>query len=677
MSDLNPKQKQAAEFRDGIAAIIAVPGSGKTRTMMERIGILVNKYGIPPESIFGLTFTRNASEEMRARLVPVLGDLADRVKLSTIHSFCLHLLKVEGRVFEILSGKEQLIFIKNVMKQLKVRDITVGTVIREISLAKNNIISPSEFKEFFEEDQSMQKIAKIYQEYDDDKERKLFLDFDDLLLETFYLLRDDIYIRAKYQSTFPSILVDEFQDINPVQFEILRLLMSDDPEQEAPSSFWVAGDDYQAIYSFTGASVGNILTFQTMFPGAEMHILDFNYRSTPQILSACQNLIQYNLKQIHKDLKTNNPDGEDVVVLESSSEETEALGLVTEITDLIERKGYIWNEIAVLYRANFQSRYVEEAFLQNKIPYHIQNGQCFYDRREVKILLDYLRVIQNPDSDEGDEALMNILNAPTRYIGNIQKEQLREFSKERGVHLYRGLTSMVFESPFIRKNVREFVSFMNLLIITEEKSVPSEVIDLIRTAWDYDRYIVDEDIPSPDDVKIANINQLQLASARFSSIKAFLDYTDTFEDEAATDDKDGIQLMTIHKAKGLEFRCVFVVGLVENLLPSKKGNLEEERRICFVAISRAKERLFLSYPLTYLGQPARNPFSSMKCSATKHPPLNPPPKPSHFAIHTGSPQIHIKLTIYLYKGAPLCLKSFIFATRIKSLNKRLWSRMWP
>ncbi len=602
---LNPKQQEAAEFENGIAAVIAVPGSGKTKTMMERVAKLINDYHIPPENILGLTFTRNAAEEMRSRLIPVLGDQADRVKLSTIHSFCLHLLKTEGKVFEILSGKEQLIFIKNVMKRLKIRDITVGTVLREISLAKNNIISPSEFKEFFEGDKSMQKIAEIYQEYDDEKERKLFLDFDDLLLETYYLLLNDIDIRSKYQSTFPSILVDEFQDINPVQFEILRLLMSDDPEKETPSSFWVAGDDYQAIYSFTGASVGNILTFQTMFPGAEMFILQENYRSTPQILAACQNLIQHNLKQIHKELLTNNPDGEDVVVLESSNEETEALSLVTEITDLYERKGYIWNDIAVLYRANFQSRYVEEAFMQHKIPYHIQNGQCFYDRREVKILLDYLRVINAPESDEGDEALMNILNAPTRYIGNIQKDMLREYCRERGVYQYRGLTGMTFQSPFIRKNVWEFLSFMDPLIASAETLEPAEVIGLIRTSWDYDRYIVDEDIPSPVDVKVSNIDQLQLAAARFSSIKAFLEYTDTFEDEAVTDAKDGIQLMTIHKAKGLEFKVVFVIGLVENLLPSKKGNLEEERRICFVAISRAKERLFLSYPLTYLGQPAK------------------------------------------------------------------------
>ena len=316
-------------------------------------------------------------------------------------------------MFEILSGKEQLVFIKNVMKRLRVKDLTVGTVLREISLAKNNIIDPYEFWALFDGDKTMMQIADIYQAYDEAKVTKMLLDFDDLLLETYYLLRDNEGTREKYQGSFQSIMVDEFQDTNPVQFELLRLLIRDNIAGD-PSSFWVAGDDAQAIYSFTGASVGNILNFQTMFPGSRQFILDLNYRSTPQILRACQNLIQFNVKQIHKDLKTDNADGDDVVVLEASNEQTEALGVVNEIVDLIERRGYQYSDIAVLYRCNFQSRYCEEAFMQAKIPYHIQNGTTFYDRWEVRCLLNYLRVINSPDSDEGDEALLNILNVPVR-----------------------------------------------------------------------------------------------------------------------------------------------------------------------------------------------------------------------------------------------------------------------
>lgn len=604
MNELNPKQRAAAEFKEGVAAIIAVPGSGKTRTMMERIGILVNEYGIPPENILCCTFTRNAAEEMRSRLEPVLGDLSSRVRLSTIHSFCLHLLKLEGRVFEILTGKEQLIFIKDVMKRLRVKDLTVGTVLREISLAKNNIIDPAEFKTLFEGDKTMTKVADIYQAYDEAKENKLLLDFEDLLLEAYYLLRDNADVRAKYQGSFQSIMVDEIQDSSPVQFELLRLLIRDDTADD-PSSFWVAGDDAQSIYSFTGASVGNILNFQSMFPGSRQFILDLNYRSTPQILRACQNLIQYNVKQIHKDLKTENPDGDDVVVLEASNEETEALGVVNEVVDLVERRGYQYNDIAVLYRANFQSRYVEEAFLQNKIPYHISNGQTFYDRWEVRCLLDYLRVIHAPDTDEADEALMRILNVPVRYVSNKVKDQLRVYCRERGIHYYQGLKSMIITVPYVRKLIKELVEFMAPLIENADTLEPVQVIQQIRMIFDYDRYVVDEDIPDVDDVKINNINQLQLAAARYSTIGAFLEYTDSFQDEAIADDKEGVNLMTVHKAKGLEFKVVFVIGLVEGLMPSSKGNLEEERRICFVAISRAMCLLFLSHPLNYLGQPAK------------------------------------------------------------------------
>ena len=602
--ELNPKQREAAEFKDGTAVVVAIPGSGKTRTLTERICILVNEYGIPPESLLCVTFTKNAAEEMRSRLVPVLGDLSSRVRLSTIHSFCLHLLKVEGRVFEILSGKEQLIFIKNVMKRLRVKDLIVGTVLREISLAKNNIIDPTEFRDLFEGDKTMLKIADVYQEYQDGKNKKMLLDFDDLLLEAYYLLRDNDEVRAKYQGSFQSIMVDEFQDTNPVQFELLRLLIRDNTAGD-PSSFWVAGDDAQSIFSFVGASVGNILNFQSIFPGSRQFILDLNYRSTPQILHACQNLIQHNVKQIHKDLKTNNPDGGDIVTLEASNEETEALGVVNEIVDLVERRGYQFSDIAVLYRANFQSRYVEEAFLQNKIPYHVSSGQTFYDRWEVRCLLDYLRVIKDHDSEESDEALMNILNVPVRYVSNKVKDQLKAYCREQDIHLYQGLKSMIISAPYVRKNIKELVAFMDPLIENAEILEPVQVIQQIRTVFDYDRFVVDEDIPSPDDVKINNINQLQLAAARYSTIGAFLEYTDSFQDEALADDKEGVNLSTIHKSKGAEYPVVFVIGMVEGLLPSGKGNLEEERRIAYTALSRAMHLLFLSYPLNYLGQPSR------------------------------------------------------------------------
>jgi len=602
MNVLTPEQLKAAESKNSIVAVIAVPGSGKTKTMMERIGILVNEHGISPENILGLTFTKNAANEMKSRLFEVLGDRSERVHLSTIHSFCYYLLKREGFVFEIVSGKEQLILMKEVMKQLKIKDITIGTVLREISLAKNNLIFVDEFRELFAGDKTMIKIADIYERYDDLKFKKMLLDFDDLLIQSYVLLRDHEKIRGKYLETFRSVLIDEFQDTNPCQLSLLKLLIS---ENQDTSSFWVCGDDHQSIYGFAGASVGNILNFKTMFPLSEQFILELNFRSTGKIVQACSNLAMHFKRQISKDFKTNNIEGEEVIVLESSNEMTEALALVREITDLVERKGYAYNEIAVLYRANFQSLYPEEAFLQNKIPFYIQGGQNFYTRREVKILLDYLRVINDPDSDEADDALLNILNAPVRYISNKSKAELKEFCDMKGIHLYQGLKSTRFDTPFIRKNIREFITFMDAMIESVDTFRPSELLKFLRNNLDYDRFIVDEDLPIIDDVLIENLNHLQLSAARYDDIESFLDYTDTFEDSNISENKDGVSLMTIHKSKGLEFKIVFLIGCVENLLPSAKGNIEEERRICFVAISRAMELLFLSYPLSYLNQASK------------------------------------------------------------------------
>jgi len=569
--------------------------------MMERIGKLVIEHGVAPENILGLTFTRNAAEEMRQRLIPVLGNQAARVTLSTIHSFCHYLLRTEGRIFEILSGRDQLVFIRNVMRELKVKNLSIGMVMQEISLAKNNLISLEEFRNLYEGDKTMLKVADVYELYDQEKEKKYLYDFDDLLVRAYRLLHENPSIREKYTERYLHLLVDEYQDTNPLQLEILKTLIEG---SNNGSSFWVCGDDWQSIYGFISASVRNIINFEQMFPGSRVFILNRNYRSTPQILKVCQNLIEHNERKIEKTLTTRNPDGEEVVVLEGSSEEGEALNLINEIQELIWNRGFEYKDIAVLYRANFQSRVLEECFSQHKIPYRIENGLGFYNRPEVKKLLDYLRVISDANSDAGDEALLSIVNVPTRYIGRKVITQLEEEAASKGVHLYEALKSFRPDTPFIRKNVKEFVAFLDPLTQLAHTLHPAEVINLLRNNLDYDRYITDEDIPTPDDSKIQNLNQLQLAATRFTSIKAFLEYTETFQDES-TNDEEGVSLMTIHKAKGLEFPVVFVVGLVEGILPSKKGDIEEERRICFVAMSRAMKLLFLSWSHTYLSQPSK------------------------------------------------------------------------
>ena len=601
MNCLNKEQEKAAHFTNGIAAVITGPGAGKTEVMMRRIGLLVIQHNVPPENILGLTFTRNAAEEMRQRLIPVLGELASRVTLSTIHSFCHYLLRNEGKIFEILSGKDQLNFIRNLMKHKRIKDLSVGTVLREISLAKNNLITVEEFRCLYDNDKTMLKVADIYESYDREKLKKYLLDFDDLLIETHSLLTGNDNIRDKYSDRYQHLLVDEFQDTNPVQLEIIKCII--DENNHNGKSFWCAGDDWQSIFSFAGASVGNILNFQNTFSKSKIFILNVNYRSTPQILKVCQNLIRHNVRKIEKTLKTDNADGDEVVVLESSSEEGEALNLVNEIMELVEHD-YKYTDIAVLYRANFQSRFVEETFAQYKIPYFIENGLNFYQRSEVRYLLNYLRLIITPNSEEGDEALRTIINVPNRYVSRKFMQELTEFSNRINVHLYEGLKSMPVDLPYVRKNVKDFISFIDPLVDYAPNLTPAEVLQMLRNQFDYDRFITDEDIPTPDDVKIQNLNQLQLSAARYSSIQAFLEYTDTFQDEMSND-KEGVALMTIHKAKGLEFPVVFVIGLVEGITPTKKGDIEEERRIVFVGISRAMKILYLSYSHTYLGQSSK------------------------------------------------------------------------
>ncbi len=364
---LNAQQKAAADFTYGIASVIAVPGSGKTLTMSHRIGNLVKK-GIPPESILGLTFTRNAALAMRKKLEPVLKDKASRVNLSTIHSFSLNLLKSEGRSFELLTGSEQIRFIKTLMKKMKIRNIPTGMVLREIGLAKNNLVTVGEFAALYDQDESMLKIGQVYEAYEDAKSKKLLMDFNDLLIETHTLLKTNKEVKTKYQSMFRHTLVDEFQDTNPAQLHILNELIDDKSKDR---SFWVCGDDWQSIYSFTGASVGNILNFNKNHKGSSQFILDLNYRSTPQILDVCQNLINQNTKKIEKTLRTDNSSGDGIIVLECSNEEDEGVQVANEIMDLTQASGYQYKNLAVLYRANSLSRVIEDELKQNKIPYHI------------------------------------------------------------------------------------------------------------------------------------------------------------------------------------------------------------------------------------------------------------------------------------------------------------------
>ena len=596
MVAMNNQQKEAAEFLYGIASVVAVPGSGKTLTMTRRIGHLI-KNGIAPESILGLTFTKNAALAMKKKLHPILGKDATRVNLSTIHSFCYSLLKREGVTFSILMGKEQLKLLRKTARSLKIRNIPAGMISQEINLAQNNLISIEEMKELYQQDETMLLIAQVYERYEEEKQKRLLLDFNDLLIKVLEKFEDRELLQ-RYQQTYNHILVDEFQDTNPAQMTLIKKLVGHINGNK--SSFWICGDDWQSIYSFTGASVGNILNFGDAFPESKQFVLEVNYRSTPEILSACQNLISHNTRKIEKELRTLNHSGDEVTVLSALTEEDEAITIVNEIKDLQERSTPP-SDIAILYRANNQSRVIEEELSRAKIPYHIENGVNFYQRHEVKILLDYLRLITDPDSDEGDEALRSVINVPNRYVGHKFMKELEDFAVQKGLHLYEALKKMPVKIPYLKKYMKGLINLVDPLMKDTVKIEPAELISVLRDVLNYDRYITDDDVPSPDDSKIANINQLQMAALKYDKVPRLLAYTDSFREEMSND-KNGVSLMTIHKSKGLEFPVVFVIGMIEGVLPNKNGDIEEERRIAFVGLSRAMKNLYVSYTQKYIGR---------------------------------------------------------------------------
>jgi len=596
---LNEQQKRASEFMCGICCVIASVGSGKTTTMTYRIGNLVRN-GVPPENILGLTFTRTASVAMKDKLKLVLNDDASKVTLSTIHSFCHRLLKEEDIRFEILHGKRQIWMIRKVIRKLKIQeDILTPVALREISLAKSKLISFERFLELHKENDFMCSVGRIYEFYELEKRKSLLFDFDDLLMKSHDILTKQEDVRDRYQQAFPHILVDEYQDTNPAQASLIKLLAGD-PDQS--NSLWICGDDWQSIYGFIGASVENILHFGEDHPGSKQFILNLNYRSSPQILQACQNLMSYNDFKIDKTLNTINPDGDTVIVFCASTEEKESAKVVTEIKDLVDRRGYKYRDIAILYRANSQSRAIEEELSKNDIPFWIENSSNFYERYEVAGLLNYLWLINDPNSAMADKALKKVINIPNRYIGRRFIADLEGYSKMNGLHLYEGLKSMPVKVAYLRKNVGQFTDFIDTLIGDKWDLDPVDLIFLIRTELDYDRFIADESSELYDDSSNI-IDQLQIAAGRFSDLHKFLEFTETVRNSSGGD-KEGVALMTIHKAKGLEFPAVFVIGMIEGIIPHVSADIEEERRVAFVGLSRAMKLLYLSYSHFYMGKPA-------------------------------------------------------------------------
>ncbi len=600
LTHLNERQKEAV-LAKGIIRVIAGAGSGKTRVLTYRIGYLISECGVSPENILAVTFTRKAAGEMKERLKRLIGHKADALNCGTFHSICLRILREnsKGNGFGILDEGKRKKYLKRVLGPEGMNlDMEPGKVGSIISLAKNRLLDAESFAQEVEE-YFMGKVAQVFSLYEQWKERDHLLDYDDLLLNCWKLLKTDRKTLKRYQQRFSHILVDEFQDTNLVQFEIIRLLT---PPQ---NNLFVVGDDWQSIYGFRGAVPENIIEFHKTYPKAVTIKLEQNYRSSKTIVKKSNKLISFNKVRTEKRLWTENPPGPEVEIFEAEDPEAEASLILKEVKSLTNGKGILPKDIAILYRTNAQSRPLEDECIREKIPYTIIGSLGFYDRREIKDMIAYLRLIHNLDDDE---ALLRIVNVPPRYLGRAFLRELERNAKLKKQSLFVSLSSY-FSRPYMRRKAIEFQELILELrhSYKNRNSTLPDLVRRIRLTTEYDRYISQDEEISPDDSRIQNLNELEEALSRFDRIEDFLFYLDQLKAKNKEEsDHNRISLMTLHKSKGLEYLVVFLAGLSQGLLPHQKslenGGIEEERRLCYVGMTRAKERLYLSYSESYQGK---------------------------------------------------------------------------
>ncbi len=608
LKELNPVQKDAVEAVNGPVMIIAGAGSGKTRVLTYRVAHLV-ALGVRPESILALTFTNKAANEMKARITSLVGEEAQHVWMGTFHSLFARILRVEApalgyqRNFTIYDSDDSLSQIKGVMNALEFpqQQFSPQGIRSRISMAKNQMLSAKTLRES-SQDPVGEKTARVYEEYEKALRRSNAMDFDDLLLKPLELFLQKPEILKRYQERFKYILVDEYQDTNRVQYRLLRELAS------AHKNICVVGDDAQSIYAFRGADIRNILDFEKDYQDCRIFRLEQNYRSTKTILGLADSLIRQNHDQIAKKLWTSNTDGEPVVVNVCEDDRDEGRRIVSQIEVESTRKKLDLKDFAVLYRTNAQSRSIEDALRRNGIPYIIVGGVAFYKRKEIKDILAYLRVVANP---QDRESLLRIINVPSRSIGETTINKLQAFAARHKLSLLDalagdGLDKVLSERTL--KAVRQFHSLMKKYIGLKPQMSVSELARALVDDIGILPALKEENTPDAL-ARRENIQELVSALTEFNDqhpgagLEDFLEEVSLVSDVDTADfGRNAVTLMTLHAAKGLEFPVVFITGLEEGLFPlaaalDDRRELEEERRLMYVGITRAKVMLYLSYAL--------------------------------------------------------------------------------
>lgn len=609
---LNEPQREAVYYTEGPLLILAGAGSGKTRVLTHRIAYLIEEKGVNPWNILAITFTNKAAGEMRERVDRLVGFGSESIWVSTFHSMCVRILRRHISLlgydtnFTIYDADDQKTLMKDVCKLLQIdtKIYKERALLAAVSHAKNELVTPEEFRLNAGGDFSQRKIAEVYEEYEKQLKANNALDFDDLLIKTVRLFQTQADVLEYYQEKFRYIMVDEYQDTNTVQFELVRLLAS------KYRNLCVVGDDDQSIYKFRGANIKNILNFEQYFEDAKVIKLEQNYRSTSNILNAANAVIRNNAGRKDKTLWTDNGDGEKIQFRQFDSAYDEAEYIVDDIRKRVREKEYSYHDNVILYRTNAQSRMFEEKFVTANIPYKIVGGINFYARREIKDLLAYLKTV---DNGKDDLAVRRIVNVPKRGIGLTSINRVQDYAAAYNIGFYDALRAVDL-IPNIGRGASKLESFVALIEHFKTDAEDMSISDFLKEIIEETGYI--ESLQAEDmveaETRIENIDELLSKVAAYeedcedrnepASLSGFLEEVALVADiDSLDEDTDYVVLMTLHSAKGLEFPNVYLAGMEDGLFPSymtitadDPEEVEEERRLCYVGITRAEKELTLT-----------------------------------------------------------------------------------
>lgn len=604
LSMLNPQQRQAAETLEGPVLILAGAGSGKTRALTCRVANLMD-HGVPAWNILALTFTNKAAREMKERIAGLVGDSAEDAWISTFHSTCARMLRRDieklgySRSFVIYDDDDQKTVLKEILKRLNIDEkfLPIRELSAKISDAKNKLMGPDEWFQTSEKDYRCQMIHNVYLEYETRLKGNNALDFDDLLVKTLELLADHPPVLESYRKRFRYVMVDEYQDTNYAQYMMIKLLTDES------RNLCVVGDDDQSIYGWRGADIRNILDFEKDYPDATVIKLEQNYRSTANILDAANQVIAHNAGRKEKALWTERGEGDPIRLFAAGDERDEAAWVADRIRQM-NKQGEPFGNTAVLYRTNAQSRVLEEMLMRSSIPYKVFGGQKFYDRKEVRDVVAYLRVMVNPADDI---SLRRIINVPKRAIGDSTVQELMQHAMENDMPLYSALSDLPESlSSRPRKCVTDFFTLMTMLMAMKDAMPVSEFVPMLVEKTGLLEQYKKEDTDEARS-RVENIQEFLGAVQEYCKMTenpTLEDYLENVSlvtdlDQAEDQGRGYVTLMTLHSAKGLEFPNVFMTGLEEGIFPSARSlmddsRMEEERRLCYVGITRAQKRLFIS-----------------------------------------------------------------------------------